>query len=105
MDNEENYVRIDAKSDDPVDDWRARNPGRKPPTRPPARQIKDPIGCPMCSQTLRCPRNVDPEEFLLKKNRLCLVSSDPICVRATSNPTYASYIERLRKSDKPSSGQ
>lgn len=57
----------------------------------------DPVKCPLCSRTLRCPRNVDYDEFMEAKNLRCLNSSDPICSATSKAKSNQSYVTRILK--------
>lgn len=55
----------------------------------------DPVKCPICSATLKCPRTVDYDVYMENKNLKCLSSSNPICLKAAKSPSNQPYITRL----------
>lgn len=66
-----------------------------------AEQLSDPVKCALCSRLLQCPRGKDYEEFMERKNIKCMTSEDPICVKASRNPSNRPYIDRLKSLKKP----
>ena len=60
-------------------------------------RIIQPIRCPMCSITLKCPGSVDVEVFIDRQFEKCMTAKDPICAKAIVAKSNISYITRKTK--------